>query len=107
MSTQLGAIEGLHAPGGVVIERQRYLFGPVVDFICFGGGSFMVIALVVLFHTMHAPPPPQLLFVVLFAATILNFPHFLPTLGDRLVVQWPFGVIPIETGQQIVRRIAG
>lgn len=76
MSTQLGAIEGLHAPGGVVIERQRYLFGPVVDFICFGGGSFMVIALVVLFHTMHAPPPPQLLFVVLFAATILNFPHF-------------------------------
>jgi hypothetical protein len=76
MSTQLGAIAGLHAPGGVVIERQHYLFGPVVDFICIGGGSFMVIALVALFHTMHTPPPPPLLFMVLFTATILNFPHF-------------------------------
>jgi hypothetical protein len=76
MSTQLGAIDGRQAPSGDG-EREGYLFGPVVDFICLGGGSLMVIALVALFHPMHTPPPRALLFVVLFTATILNFPHFM------------------------------
>jgi len=38
---------------------------------------------------------------------ILDFPHFLRALGDGLVVQRPSGVITIETGQQIIRCIAG
>ncbi|MGO9246258.1 MAG: hypothetical protein ACLQDC_15995 [Verrucomicrobiia bacterium] len=77
MSTQLSAIHGLKAHSGDAIQRERYLFGPRVDFICLGGGSLMVIALVALFHPMmHTPPPHRLLLVVLFTATILNFPHF-------------------------------
>jgi hypothetical protein len=76
MSTQLSAINAAQAPSGDAIERQQYLFGPVVDFICLGGGSLMVIALVELLRPAHTPPPSALLFVVLFMATILNFPHF-------------------------------
>ena len=76
MSSQLSAIDGVQAPSRDAIERQRYLFGPVVDFICLGGGSLMVIGVVALFLPMHTPPPRVLLYVVLFMATILNFPHF-------------------------------
>jgi hypothetical protein len=76
MSTQLSTIDGVAEANGPTIGRQRYLFGPVVDFICLGGGSLMVIAVIALFRPMQAPPPPALFSLALSVAIILNFPHF-------------------------------
>lgn len=68
---------GLDRPGaaGEAAPREAYLFHPVVDFLCLGGGSLLVFAALALLRDL----PGMLPAVGAVSVTllyVLNFPHF-------------------------------
>ena len=62
-------------PGPREPARDRYLFHPVVDFLCLGGGSLFVLALLPLFLSTASARPAVTAFVIMLAH-VLNDPHF-------------------------------
>src|SRR4051812_26501132 len=69
----------ISAAGGVAdersgLDRRRYLYGPLIDFICMGGSSLILVPLLFL------RPPEKYYASVLLATVILsnliNHPHF-------------------------------
>lgn len=73
LRNSFGPLDGaVHAPAAMDLRRQ-YLFGPVVDFVCLGGGSMLIlVALVRLFDVDVAESSA----ITLAAASIINHPHF-------------------------------
>ena len=55
-------------------RTDRYLIGPVTDFLCLGGGSLIVLPLIFVLPLEQFKEPISQIFVVV--AFILNYPHF-------------------------------
>lgn len=53
---------------------ERSLFSPTIDFLCLGGGSLIVLALVALFVSNDFSP--QLALIGMMVAHVVNHPHF-------------------------------
>lgn len=60
------------APGRT--RDTRYLFGPVVDFLCLGGSSLLILPVLMLVPAEGYKP--QLASVMLILAHVINHPHF-------------------------------
>lgn len=64
-------------PQGPAVARpgagSRYLFGPVVDFLCLGGLTFAVLPLVLL---LPIEVKPTLALAMVLLANLVNHPHF-------------------------------
>lgn len=56
------------------VREERYLFGPVIDFICLGGGSLILLALIVVLPL--GPYEASIVQVVALLAFVINYPHF-------------------------------
>ena len=63
------------APAGAGASR-RWLFGPWVDFLALGGGSFVVLAAMAAFFPRDEASRVALAGVMLFLAHFVNHPHF-------------------------------
>lgn len=57
-------------------ERSRWLYGPVVDFLLLGGGSFVVLAAMAAFFPRDEASRVALAGAMLFLAHFVNHPHF-------------------------------
>lgn len=56
-------------------ETRTYLFGPVIDFLCLGGGSFIVLGLICLFLPKGLPSAKTVVLTFVLV-TLINNPHF-------------------------------
>ncbi len=56
------------------VRSDRYLFGPIIDFICLGGGS--LIALPIIFALPLGPYKASIAQVMVLLSFVLNYPHF-------------------------------
>jgi hypothetical protein len=56
-------------------RKSGYLFGPVADFLCLGGGSIIVCGLIALFLPRGIPSADEATLIVLLM-TLINQPHF-------------------------------
>jgi len=63
------------APAGAGASR-RWLFGPWLDFLALGGGSFVVLAALAAFFPRDEASRVALAGVMLFLAHLVNHPHF-------------------------------
>ncbi len=71
------SIQQLDGPAATVARAPaggRYLFGPVVDFLCLGGGTFLVLPVLLLLPVDVYRP--SVAAVMMFAAHFINHPHF-------------------------------
>ncbi len=71
------AISGLSthtAPARAASIRGSYLFGPIVDFLCLGGGSLILISVVIALRPYV--DRTELLAITFALAHIINHPHF-------------------------------
>ena len=57
-------------------ERSRWLYGPVVDFLLLGGGSFVVLAAMAAFFPRDEASRVALAGAMLLLAHFVNHPHF-------------------------------
>lgn len=58
--------------------HRQYLFGPLVDFLCLGGGSLLLAVIALAFRpTLATGAASSILSVPLFVSILLNFPHFI------------------------------
>ncbi|MGD1877378.1 MAG: hypothetical protein ACFB13_07750 [Kiloniellaceae bacterium] len=70
------AAAGGHQTGAVEAARPAgHLFHPVVDFLCLGGGSLIVFALLAIFRPPVASYPTVAV-VMMALANLINHPHF-------------------------------
>src|SRR5262249_36556371 len=76
-TTQTDAITATTAirPRQDIGARRAYVFGPVIDFLCLGGGSLIVCAALVLFLPQGLPQAQQAGLTALLV-TAINQPHF-------------------------------
>jgi hypothetical protein len=76
MQEILPATTGTTLPAlGEAERRGGHLFHPVVDFLCLGGGSLFVFALLAVFRP-PADSYPAVAVVMMALANIINHPHF-------------------------------
>ena len=80
MHIELAPVPGVaRAPvraAGTTRSTRRWLFGPWVDFLALGGGSFVVFALLAAFFPRDESSRVALGGVMLFLAHFVNHPHF-------------------------------
>jgi len=75
--TELTTIAGADNRLGEKQPRSpRYLFGPIIDFLCLGGGSVIVLAAIVLFMPVTPDAKAGLAAAMLYLAHLVNHPHF-------------------------------
>lgn len=55
-------------------SARGYLFHPIADFLCLGGGSLILLALMSIFLSADAQPTVAL--IALLLANVINHPHF-------------------------------
>ncbi len=55
-------------------KNRGHLFGPVLDFVCLGGGSLVLLAALALLHTRY--DSADLFAATLLLANFINHPHF-------------------------------
>ena len=56
------------------VRSDRYLFGPIIDFICLGGGSLIVLPII--FALPLGPYKASIAQVMVLLSFVLNYPHF-------------------------------
>ena len=61
---------------GAETHRSRWLYGPAVDFLLLGGGSFIVLAAMAAFFPRDEASRVALAGAMLFLAHFVNHPHF-------------------------------
>ena len=61
---------------GAETHRSRWLYGPAVDFLLLGGGSFVVLAAMAAFFPRDEASRVALAGAMLFLAHFVNHPHF-------------------------------
>ena len=61
---------------GKTQKKEKYLFHPIIDFLCLGGGSVVLFVILALFAPLEAIGP-QVSALALALATFINFPHFI------------------------------
>lgn len=74
MSTEAAAREPAPYSAPREGRDRRYLFGPVVDFLCLGGSSFLILPLLMLVPV--EPYKAQVASLMLILAHAINHPHF-------------------------------
>ena len=84
-SARMAPAEGRAEPGAPAAtaasrpraeERSRWLYGPAVDFLLLGGGSFVVLAAMAAFFPRDEASRVALAGAMLFLAHFVNHPHF-------------------------------
>jgi hypothetical protein len=71
LATTVAGNPAVSAPAAV---RKSYLYGPVIDFLCLGGGSLLI--LFPLFLLVSPEHRPAMALAGLVASYALNQPHF-------------------------------
>jgi len=56
-------------------KEEKYLFHPIVDFLCLGGGSLLLFVLLAIFLPLEAATPAASVITLGFA-NLINHPHF-------------------------------
>ena len=56
-------------------KKEKYLFHPIVDFLCLGGGSLLLFVLLAIFIPLEAATPAASV-ITLGLANLINHPHF-------------------------------
>ena len=56
-------------------KEEKYLFHPIVDFLCLGGGSLLLFVLLAIFIPLEAATPAASV-ITLGLANLINHPHF-------------------------------
>lgn len=72
-TVETSTIHVTHEPG--THKEKKYLFHPLVDFLCLGGGSLLLIALLAIFIPLEAATPAASV-ITLGLANLINHPHF-------------------------------
>ena len=62
------------AGGAGAVRADRYIFGPITDFLCLGGGSLILLPIVILLPL--GPYEPSLQQAIALLAFVINYPHF-------------------------------
>jgi len=62
------------AVGAGAVREDRYLFGPIADFFCLGGGSLILLPIILVLPL--GPHEASILQGVALLAFVLNYPHF-------------------------------
>ena len=69
------AVPSVAAPAATTAQRSGWLFNPLVDFFCLGGGSMLVLAALMLVPSSMALQA-DFAFWALVVAHVINHPHF-------------------------------
>lgn len=69
------AFAGLPKEASAEQNQRKYFIGPVVDFLCLGGASLIVLPLMALLLPVE-PVKPTLAAIMMALANLINHPHF-------------------------------
>ena len=70
---QMGAVQGIGRSRPAQAD-ERYLFGPVIDFLCLGGSTLLLLPIVLAIG--DSDNYPGMASIMLIVAHLLNHPHF-------------------------------
>jgi len=72
--SQAGTVAPSGAAGAGAVHADRYLFGPITDFICLGGGSLILLPIILVLPL--GPYKASIMQAVALLSFVLNYPHF-------------------------------